>query len=100
MLICGRYAVVSTFELLDRDADPFARQPIDRTVGEASEPDLRALQVRQDSDIAAGGFSREANLVESAPMLRMIAVAEVQAGDIHARLDERPGSLWCIGRRP
>ncbi len=79
------------------------RSPVSQstgTVGEPSEPDLRALQVRQDGDIAAGGLSREANLVESASVLRMVAVAEVQAGDVHARLDERPGPLWCVGRRP
>ena len=66
---------------------------IDRTVGEAAEPDLRALQVGQDGHVAAGRFGRLANLAEPLAVIGMLTVAEVQPGHVHARIDERPGPL-------
>ena len=79
--------------VLDGDPDALAGRPLDRAVGEAAEPDLRALQVGQHGDVAAGGLGRPANLVEAAAVLGVLAVAEVQPGDVHAGLDERAGSL-------
>jgi hypothetical protein len=40
-----------------------------------------------------------AHLVEAAAMFGMLAMAEVQACDVHARLDQSPASFRAIGGR-
>ena len=70
LLVGGRHPVVGALAVLDGDPDPLAGGPVDRTVGEAAEPDLGALQVGEDGDVAAGGVGRLAHLVERAGRAR------------------------------
>ena len=54
LLVRCRHAVVGARDVLDGDPDPLTGRPLDRAVGETAEPDLRALQVGEHGDVAAG----------------------------------------------
>jgi hypothetical protein len=64
--------------------------PLDRSGAgrEAAEADLRALQVGEDADGVSLGVRGVADHVVDPLVVLAVAVAEVQPGDVHARLDE------------
>jgi hypothetical protein len=87
---------VGALDVLAGDDDGLAVGPVDRTFGEATEADLRTLQVGQDADRLlqrGGGFPhpRVALLV-----LRMLTVTEVQPGNVHAGCDQFADPLGAI----
>ena len=59
-----------------------------RAVGEPAEPDLRALQVGEDADGAADLVGGLPHQPVGALVVRVLAVAEVEPGDVHPGLDE------------
>ena len=61
-------------------------------VGEPPEPDLRTLQVGQHADGAAGGIGGGAHPFVGGFVVGVVAVAEIQSGDVHSGLDQRPDS--------
>ena len=65
-------------------------------LGEAAEPDLRALQVDEHADAAPGLVGGLADPAVRLLVLGVGAVAEVQPGDVHAGVDEAADGL--VGR--
>ena len=99
LLVGGRHPVVVAGDVLDGDPDPLAGRPLDRAVGEPAEPDLGALQVGQHGDVAPGQLGGPAHLAEAPAVLLVLAVAEVEPGDVHARVDEGAQPLEAVGGR-
>ena len=62
-------------------------------------PDLRALCVKHDANGQAELCAAGLDLVHTLLMLLVRAVAEVQAGDVHARLHHALEHLVVVGRR-
>ena len=70
----------------DRELSPIVQE--DRAVGEPAEPDLGALQVGDDAHTAVELLGRTAHVGVGLRMHGVLAMGHVQAGDVHARLDE------------
>jgi hypothetical protein len=75
--------------VLGGDRDPVAGAPLDRAVGEPAEAHLRALQVGEQADRAAGPLGRRPHPLDRLLVFGVGAVAEVEPGHVHARLDQR-----------
>ena len=88
LLVGGGDPIVGAFALLDGDANRLAVGPERFSVGESAQADLRSLQVGQYSDGTAGGFRGATYPPIGGLVVGIVAVAEVQAGDIHSRLDQ------------
>ena len=69
-------------------------------VGEPADADLRALQVDEDGDGAAVALGGPADVVVPHLVLGVVAVAEVQPGDVHARPRPARPSLRGLGGGP
>jgi hypothetical protein len=91
---------MGALDVLDGDAYPLTGTPVGRAVGEAAQPDLRPLEVGEDGDVAVGRLCGLAHLAEAPAVLGVLAVAEVQPGDVHAGLDERAYTLRRVRGRP
>ena len=82
------------------DGDQVTGAPLVRPVGELAEPDLRPLQVGEDGDGAAGLLGGVAHEVVHLLVVLVAAVAEVQSGHVHARLDQAEHALGGSGGGP
>jgi hypothetical protein len=95
----GRDAVVVAGHVVGGDGDGLAGGPDDRPGREGAEADLRTLQVDQDADPAAGLVRGLADPAVGLLVLGVRAVAEVQPGDVHARVDEAADPFVGAGSR-
>ncbi len=64
---------------------------------EATEADLRALKVGEDADVPAGLVGGFADALVPLLVFGVGAVAEVEAGDVHAGFDEGFDLVVCVG---
>ncbi len=69
-------------------------------VPESLHPDLGALQIAQQADIALALVGRRTKLLGAAPVFGRIAVRKIQARDIEPRVDHLAQRLLAVGRRP
>ena len=74
-----------------RTVSPFG--PEGRAGGEPAEADLGALQVGEDADGAAGHVGGGAYPLVIGLVICVVAMAEVEPGDVHSGLDQRPDGL-------
>ena len=93
----GRDAIVGAFDVFDGDPHPFASRPHDGAVREPSEPDLRALQVCQRRHIPPRRVGGCPHGMKPCGVIDVFAVAEVESGYVHARLDQGTGAFRRIG---
>ena len=98
-LVGGRHPVVGPFAVVDGDPDRFPVGPIGGPGGETPEPDLRTLQVGQHTDGAPGGIRGGAHPFVGGFVIRVVAVTEIQSGDVHSGLDQRQNQLVGLGCR-
>ncbi|CKQ14978.1 Uncharacterised protein [Mycobacterium tuberculosis] len=82
------------------DPDGFAFGPVGGPGGEASQPDLRALQVGEHADRAPGGVGGYPDPLIGDLVIVVVAVAEVHSGDVHSGLDQRSDQVVPLGGRP
>ena len=89
-LVRGGDPVVGAGHVVDRDPHLLAGAPLQRARAgrEAAQPDLRPLQVREDPDGVALGVRARADHVVHPLVVFAVAMAEVQARDVHAGLDQ------------
>src|SRR4029453_9434865 len=80
-------------DVITGDRDDVTALPLVRAVREAAEPDLRPLQVGEDRDGPIGLVRRGPDQLEHPAVVLVVAVAEVQPGHVHARLDEPAHAL-------
>src|SRR5699024_6873808 len=80
--------IVGTFDILDGNAHDFIDNSLLRAIIIAAEADLRALQVRQDAHCAAGSVGSITYPVVVLYMIGVVAVGEVQTGNIHGVLNK------------
>lgn len=76
-------------DVLGGDGELVTAHQLDRTLGEGLKADLRALEVGEDTDGPAGLLGGGPDPVVAALVLGVGAVAEVEAGHVHAGLDQR-----------
>ena len=70
------------------DGELVAHAQVGRTVGEPAQPDLGPLQVGEDADPTPCGVGSLADTAVALLLLGLGAVAHVEAGHIHAGIDE------------
>ena len=99
LLVRGGHPVVGALAVLDGDAHGVAALPERMAGSEPAEPDLRALQIGEDADRPAGDVGCGAHAVVGRLVVGVVAVAEVQARDVHAGLDQCPDHLVGVGGR-
>ena len=92
-LVGGRDAILGALHLGDGDDDTVALLPLVPALEEAAESDLGALQVREDTDGPAGLVGGLADPSVVGLVVGVLSVAEVEAGDIHARVDQLSDSF-------
>ena len=99
VLVGGGHAVVRAFYVFDGDADDFAVLPHLFTVDEATQTDLRSLEVRQDADCVAGLIGSLTDPAVVRLVVRMLAVGHVETRHVHACFNEAKDSfLACYSR--
>ena len=98
-LVGGRDSVVAAFAIVDGDPHRFAVGPVRRPRRETPEPDLRALQVGEHTDRAAGGVGGGPHAVVGGLVIGVVAVTEVHSGDVHSGLHQRQNHLVRVGCR-
>lgn len=86
--------------VLDGDGELVAAFKEYRTFGEAVEPDLRALEVDEDADAAAGLVGGLADAAVAFFVLQLGAVAEVESGDVHTGVDQGLDLVVRVGGGP
>ena len=86
-------------DVLGRDGELRTVLEHDRPVGETPEADLRALEVGNDPHTRVQLRGRTPHIGVGLGVHGVLAVGHVQAGDIHARLDELPDLLVGGGGR-
>ena len=84
--------------VVDGNAHGFAGCPHGCALGEASQADLRPLQVGQHTDGLAGLVGRLSNPVVVLLVISVLAVGEVQARNVHSCVYE-PADLLFRGDR-
>src|SRR5690606_28906088 len=96
----GGAALSIAADLLGRDGELIALMQMDRALVEGTEPDLRALQVDEHTDVPAG--QRRSRPHPPVPLLVLFvaAVAQVEARDIHACRDQLAKPFGRICSRP
>src|SRR5699024_5159896 len=99
VLVGGGHAVMGAFDVLHRDADRLTGLPYGCAVLEPSETDLGALQVGEDADRTTGLVSGFTDPLVVLFMVGVITVREVQAGDIHAVLNQSEDPIRAGDRR-
>jgi hypothetical protein len=62
-------------------------------------PNLRSLEIAQQTHVALALASRLTKLLRAATMLRRLAVRKIDAGDIEPGVDHFPQRLLMVGRR-
>ena len=90
---------MSALAFVDGDAHRLAGGPIGLALGESSEANLRSLKVGKNANGFAGGIRCFADSFVVRLVIRVVTMAEVQSGDIHATLDEFADALTGGGRR-
>ena len=81
------------------EAELLALLQLHRSLGEGAEAQLGALEVHQDGDRVLVFFFQCTELRDPLAMILMLAVAEVQAKDVGARLEQGAQTLGgCRGR--
>ena len=80
------------------DREGGALLELHRPVAEGLQPDLRALQVGEDADRVAGVVGGLTHQAVDRLVVGVRAVAHVEAGDVHARLDEGSDPLRGVHR--
>ena len=68
--------------------------------GEPADPQLRALEVGQDAHGPAGGVGRGAHLGVGVGVSLLVAVGEVEPGDVHPGRDQGGDALGSEAGRP
>lgn len=99
LLVGGRHPVVVAGAVLDGDTHRFAVRPVGGAVGETPQSDLGALKVGEHTDCSPGGVRGAAHPLVGRLVVFVSTVAEVQAGHVHARVDQCPDHLRGVGRR-
>ena len=84
-------------DVVGGDLEDVADGEIVGSVGELAEADLRALQVDEHGDGPTGVIRRLAHVGEVRLVHRVVAVAEVHAGDVDAGVDD--GANHLVRRR-
>ncbi|MPN43875.1 hypothetical protein SDC9_191436 [bioreactor metagenome] len=79
--------VLVAHDVAGGDGEGLAVGQDDRAVAERPQADLRSLQVGEQTDRAVRLGLRVAEVLEPLLVLRVGAVAHVEAGDVHARVD-------------
>ena len=90
---------MAAFAVGDSDPDRFAVGPIGGPRGETPKPDLRALEVGEHTDGATGGIGGGADPFVGDLVIGVVAVAEVQSGDVHSGVNQRQNQLVGCCRR-
>ena len=85
--------------VLGGDREACAALQHHRTRGERAQPDLRSLQVDQDADAVPAGVRRLPHPVVDGLVVGVRPVAEVQARDVHPRVDQRAHARGGVGGR-
>ncbi len=86
--------------LARREADAVARFEFNRLVAhQLADPHLRPLQVLENPHRPAGLLGEPADLPYRLAVPRLAAVREVQAEDVHARVNQPPNHLRRFGNR-
>lgn len=96
----GAAGVAVAFEVFDGDGEFVAAFEEYGAFAEASEADLRALKVGEDSDAAAGFLGGFAYALVALLVVGVAAVAEVEAGDVHSGLDQCFDLVVRVGGGP
>lgn len=97
--LVGRAAdVLVTGHVLDGDGELVTTLQLDGTLGEGLQADLRALEVGEHTDGLAGLGRGGPDAVVPPLVLFVRAVAEVEAGHIHAGFDQRDELLVGVDR--
>ena len=78
------------------DREDVANREFVGAVLELAEADLRALEVHENCDVLTEILGSLADIGVHSFVIRVSAVAEVHAGDVHARLDKRADLLIRI----
>ena len=89
-----------TRHIVGRHREGVAHRQQHRTRGEAPQTDLGALQIDEDADRTSRDVARLTHPVVGRAVVVVTAVAEVEAGDIHAGLDKAQDLLVRTRRRP
>ncbi|MGY3683441.1 hypothetical protein ACVWXU_007064 [Streptomyces sp. TE33382] len=87
-VVGGAAGVAVAFVGFDGDGEGVTAFKEYGSFAEASEADLRALKVGEDAYAAAGLLGCFAYTVVALFVFGVVAVAEVEAGDVHSRFDE------------
>ena len=87
-LVRRRAPVDGALDVVDGDGEGGAVHQGLFAVGEATQPDLRPLQVSEHADRPIGDPRRLANVAQVGLVIGIVAVTHVQPGDIHARGDQ------------
>src|SRR5205814_106290 len=85
--------LVDELDVVAGDDHAVAGTPLVRPVREPAQPDLRALQVGQDPDGPAGRLGRLPDVLVHLLVVGVAAMAEVQAGDVHAGVHQATDAL-------
>ena len=91
------HEVARAHDVVGGDPQDVAHGEVVRAVAELSEADLRALQVDEDRDGAAGVLRGLAHIGETDLVLGVVAVAQVHAGHVDAGIDDRADHLVRLG---
>lgn len=86
--------------LLDADREGVVAFKEYGAFGEVAEADLRALKVGEGADAAAGLVGGLADVLVALVVFGVAAVAEVEAGDVHAGLDQGLDLVVRVGGGP
>jgi hypothetical protein len=92
-LVGGAAAVDVPGHVVDGDAEGGALDQHLLAAGEPAQPDLGALEVGEHADGATDAGGRGTDVREVRFVVGVLAVAHVQAGDIHAGLDQLDEAL-------
>ena len=87
-LVGGGHAVVRAFHIINCDGDDLAVVPHRSAINKAPEADLRPLQISKDADGLARLIARLTGPVVVLYMILVIAMGEVQPGDVHTSFNK------------
>ena len=90
---------MGAFDIVHGNADDLAVIPLLLAVDKAAKANLRALEVRQDTDGAAGFIGGLAHPVVIRLVVCMLAVRHIQAGNVHAVLYEAQDAILASNGR-
>jgi len=97
-LVGGRAEFLGSGDVFGGDREDVALSEVVLALHEAAEPDLGTLQVHEHRDVAAGSLRGGPHALVDGLVDRVLAVAPVEARDVHPGVDQGLDHLGGLGR--